>query len=289
MKAFPSRVRSVNLRQLVTLGRISTDRVTLAAGIYLVAWLAIALFGPTLSGLDPDEQRLSTLVQPPSGDHLLGTDALGRDLWARILAGAGVSLSAVSVGVGVALVVGLIPGLVAGYLGGRTDFLIMRTTEILISFPTLILAIAIIGVTGPGLQNAMIAIGLVLSPSLIRVVRSSVLSVREETYIESARLAGGSNVWILRKHVLPNVIATVIVMVNLLAAQVLLAEAGLSYIGLGLAPPAASWGSLLHDGTLYFRTSPWLIFFPGVAITLTVLALNLFGDGLRRASQRSRT
>jgi ABC-type dipeptide/oligopeptide/nickel transport system permease subunit len=212
----------------------------------------------------------------------MGTDSLGRDLASRMLAGAHVTVNAIAIAVAVALGIGLLPGLAAGYLGGRVDLVIMRITDTLISFPPLILAIAIVGVTGPGLVHAMVAVGLITSPTMVRVVRSAVLTVRDEAYVEAARMMGCSHFWILRRHILPNVISTVIVMVNVLAAFSLLAEAGLSYIGLGVVPPQASWGSLLRDGARYISVAPWLITFPGIAITVTVLALNLFGDGFRR-------
>ena len=269
--------------RLAIVRRLVRDRVTLVAALFLLFLVAVAVLGPILYPLDPLKQNLDSTFAPPSAGHLLGSDSLGRDLFARLLAGARVTLTAIGIAVGVSLAIGLIPGLVAGYLGGRTDMVVMRITDTLISFPPLILAIAIVGVTGPGLRNAMIAVGVITSPTMVRVVRSNVLSVREEAYVEAARLMGSSHGWILRKHIFPNVISTVIVMVNLLAAISLLAEAGLSFIGLGVVPPAASWGSLLRDGALYTGVAPWLITFPGIAITLTVLALNLFGDGLRRA------
>jgi ABC-type dipeptide/oligopeptide/nickel transport system permease subunit len=277
------RARARSRARLAIVRRLVRDRITLVAGLFLILVLGVALLGPSLYPVDPLKQDLNSTFAPPLGHHLLGSDSLGRDLFARILAGASVTLTAIAIAVGVSLAVGLIPALVSGYLGGRTDVAITRITDTLISFPPLILAIAIVGATGPGLRNAMIAVGVITSPTMVRVVRSNVLSVREEAYVEAARLMGCSHAWILRKHIFPNVISTVIVMVNLLAAVSLLAEAGLSFIGLGVVPPAASWGSLLRDGAIYTGIAPWLITFPGIAITLTVLALNIFGDGLRRA------
>jgi peptide/nickel transport system permease protein len=164
----------------------------------------------------------------------------------------------------------------------------MRITDVLVAFPPLILAIGIIAVTGPGLRNAMIAVGIISAPSLARVMRSSALSIRRDRYVEAALLAGASHTRVLVKHIFPNVISMVIVMANLIAASALLAEAGLSFIGLGVVPPQASWGALLKDGVPNLASSPYLVLIPGIAITLTVLALNLIGDSLRRAAAGSR-
>jgi len=202
-----------------------------------------------------------------------------------MIAGTRITLAAVAIALGVACAVGLIPALVSGYLGGRVDGFIMRCTDFLISLPPLILAIAVIGAIGQGLRNTMIVVGLIMAPNLLRVIRSSVVNVRNEAYMDAARLIGCSHTRILRRHVLRNVLPTIIVMINLIAAQALLAEAGLSFIGLGVVPPQASWGALLKDGVPNLGTAPILIIAPGLAISLTVLSLNLVGDTLRRASR----
>jgi peptide/nickel transport system permease protein len=263
--------------------RLLADRLTAASLSVVVLLLAIGLFMPFDSHINPLLQDLDQRLAGPTAGHLLGTDPLGRDLVARMVYGARISEEAVAIALLTALLVGLVPGLLAGYLGGWIDVVISRCTDGLVSFPPLVLAIAIVGSFGAGLRNAMIAVGIVLAPLLIRVVRASVLVVRDEAFVEAARVTGATNARILVRHIFPNVVSNVIVQLTNMAAFALLAEAGLSFLGLGVQAPDASWGSLLREAARYSSVAPALFIPPGVVITLAVLSLNLFGDGLRQA------
>ena len=249
---------------------------------YMVLLTAIAVFWPSFYEVSPREQDLRATLSGPIPTHPLGTDEVGRDYLARLLQGAGVSLSAAALAVSINCLVGTAPGFLAGYFGGRVDRVLMRVTDVLISFPSIVIALVIIAILGPSLRNAMLAVGISNSPQLIRVVRSAVLKLRGEAFMEATKVMGAGHLWVLTRHVLPNILTTIVVMVNLLAAQALIIEAGLSFIGLGVQPPTASWGGLLKSGVPNLAQHPRLILLPGIAITLTVLALNLIGDGLRR-------
>ncbi len=266
----------------------SADRTTVAAGAFLAVLLVVAAVGPIVALGDPNVSDFTSILSGPSTAHLLGTDSLGRDVLVRLIYGARITLIAVGIVVGVAFAIGLLPGLLAGYVGGATDAVLMRLTDMLISFPPLILAIAVIGALGPGLYHAMPVIGVIQAPYLIRVVRATVLGLRRETYIEAARTMGGSDLRIIVRHVLPNIVPVVAVQLTNIAAFAILAEAGLSFIGLGVVPPEASWGSLLREATSYMSMDPLLIVYPGLAITVSVLALNLFGDGVMRSMNAQR-
>ncbi len=248
---------------------------------FLVFAAAVAVLAPFLAPDDPQATDLANTLAAPGGDHLLGTDALGRDVLSRLMHATRVSLVAAFLAVGVGIVLGVPPGLVAGYVGGAIDNLVMRVTDAVMSFPPLILAIAIVGVLGPNLTNAMIAVGVIFAPRFLRLVRSTVLGVREETYIEAARSVGVSTRRIIIRHVMPNALAPLVVQISLSAGLAMIAEASLSFLGLGIQPPEASWGSMLGDAFRYISRSPTLIVVPGVAIAATVLAFNVVGDGLR--------
>jgi peptide/nickel transport system permease protein len=213
----------------------------------------------------------------------MGTDNLGRDTLSRIIYGTRVSIQAGLVSVGFAAIVGTITGLAAGYWRGWVDDLLMRLCDALWSFPGIVLALAIAAALGPGLVNAMIAIGIVFTPVFARLVRGSALSVRERDFVMAARVLGAGDPRIMRLHILPNVMAPVIVQGSLLVALAIIVEATLSFLGLGVQPPEPSWGSMLKAASQYMQVAPWLSFFPGFAIFFTVLGLNLLGDGFRRA------
>jgi ABC-type dipeptide/oligopeptide/nickel transport system permease subunit len=255
----------------------------MVCGAVVLALIAMGAIGPAVWPTSPLKQDLNNILAGPSAAHLLGTDPLGRDVVARMVFGARISLVAVAIALGTAVGIGLVPGLLAGYRGGWLDMTVTRLTDGVVSFPPLILAIAIIGAAGPSLRNAMIAIGIVLAPRLIRVMRASVLTVRDEAYVEAARVTGCSDARIVIRHIFPNVVSHLIVQLSNMAAFALLAEAGLSFIGLGVQPPDASWGSLLREATRYAAVAPWMFVPPGLVLTAGVLALNLFGDGLRRS------
>ena len=263
--------------------RFRKQKLAVAALAYLVALSLVAVFSSALAPYDPSEQDLANTLLAPfeSGEHILGTDHFGRDVLSRLISATGVALLAAAQAVATGLLIGVVPGLIAGFTGGWVDAVIMRITDAVMSFPPLILAIAIVGVLGPSLTNAMIAIGVVFAPTFLRIVRGSVLSVREETYIEASRSIGTPTTWVVRHHVLPNILPPLLVQVALAGAFAILAEAGLSFLGLGVQAPQASWGGMLANGYDYLSQAPMLVILPGVMVALTTLAFNLFGDGLR--------
>ena len=254
------------------------------AGLALIAMLAlIALLAPLIAPANPLKQVLSTRLKPPSADHWLGTDQLGRDVLSRMIYGARISLLIGTVVVGLAASVGTFVGLVAGYVGGWLDEGLMRLTDVFLAFPALILAMAISGALGPSLTNAMIAIAVVSWPVYARLVRAQVLSLREREYVEAARGLGASAQRIVWQHILPNTLAPLLVQASFDMGGAILSAAGLSFIGFGTQPPTAEWGVMISEGRNYIATHSWLSLFPGLAILLTVAAFNLIGDGLRDA------
>jgi len=229
---------------------------------------------------DPASQAAKRLLEP-GADHLMGTDHLGRDTFSRILYGARVSLEVGVVAVGIALLVGTSLGLLAGYYGRRLDDVLMRLVDVMSAFPSLVLAIVISGLLGPSRNNAMLAIGIVYAPAFARVVRGATLAVKAEPYIESARVVGARDWRTIRLHVLPNILAPLIVMVSVYLSQAILSEAALSFLGLGTQPPEPSWGGMLSAARQYMELSPWMAIFPGAAIMVVVMGFNFLGDGLR--------
>jgi peptide/nickel transport system permease protein len=252
------------------------------AAIVLLVLLA-AIFAPLIAGWDPLAQDLRNQAAAPSSHHFLGTDKLGRDLWARILYGARISIRIGFVAVGLAITSGTLIGAAAGYLGGRVDDVLMGAMDVMLAFPSIILAIAITTVLGPSITNLMIAVGIVYIPQYARLARSSVLGVKEMEYIEAARALGVSPPVVLARHILPNILAPLLVQATLGIATAELEAAGLSYLGLGARPPAPEWGAMLNDARDYWLGAPWALVFPGLAITTLVLGFNLLGDGLRDA------
>lgn len=255
----------------------------LAIGGVLVGVLVLAAaLAPVIAPFDPvRDADLNNYLRPPGAPFLLGTDTFGRDVFSRMIYGARISLG---VGIAVqasALAIGLTLGLLAGFFGGRVDQLIMRLTEVVFAFPGLLFAIAIMAVIGPSLYNVFLALGLVSWTSLARVVRGQVLALKEQEYVEAARAVGASNARIIARHIVPNTLAAVTVLVTLGIGGAILAEAGLSFLGLGAQPPQPSWGSMLSAGRDYLLQAPWLSLYPGLAIFLTVMGFNLLGDGIR--------
>lgn len=249
--------------------------------VLLVIFLAVT--APLVSPYDPNEQDLTAILAKPTFAHPLGTDNIGRDVLSRIVHGTRVAVQAGLISVGFAVVVGSAMGLLAGYWRGWVDDLMMRIADALWSFPSLVLALAIAAALGPGLGNAMIAIGIVFTPIFARLVRGSTLSVREREFVTAARVLGASDARIMARHVFPNVVAPIVVQASLMIAGAIITEASLSFLGLGIQPPAPSWGSMLRSAYQFMQVAPWLSFFPGAAIFITVLGINLLGDGLRRA------
>ena len=252
----------------------------------LIAAIAVAIAGPWLAPYDPNANNLMQRLKPPSAAHWFGTDDLGRDIFSRMLAGARISISFPFGSVALAIVLGLPAGLLAGYGVTRVGRVLDFAADLLMSFPPLLLAIAFIAVRGPGLGSAMIVVGIIFAPRLFRIARAATQEVMAETYIEAARAIGSSPFQILLWHVLRNIAGPVIVYVSFAMGTALLIEAILSFIGLGVQPPAAGWGSMLGRAFRYLYQSPSGIIFPGVAIALTVLAFNLLGDALRDAVGR---
>lgn len=253
-------------------------------GLTIIALLVVcAVLAPWISPYDPTRQRLLDALQGPSAQHLLGTDENGRDVLSRVLYGTRVSLAAGIFSVSIALVLGVLSGLVSGYFSGRVDHVIMRVMDALLAFPTLVLALAITAALGPGLRNAMIAIGIVYTPIFARLTRGQVLSVREREFVEAARTIGAGHRRIMLRHILPNVMAPIVVQVSLSIALAVLAEATLSFLGLGVQPPEPSWGSMVSRGKDYLDQAPWLAFAPGGAILLAVMGFNFVGDAIRDA------
>lgn len=248
---------------------------------FLILLALAAVFAPVVAPYDPLVQNLDGVLQGPSWQHWFGTDELGRDVLSRTIFAARISLLAAFQAVTIALVIGVPPGLIAGLVGGQVDNLIMRLTDALMSFPPLILAVAIIAALGPSLTNAMIAVGILLSPTFLRLMRGTAMAVSQETYVEAARSIGCGRSWIITRHILPNVVSPLFVQISVFAGIAMLSEAGLSFLGLGAQPPDSSWGAMVGRGFRYISHSPSLIVFPGLAIAVTVLAFYILGDGLR--------
>lgn len=259
------------------------QRMALSGLIIIGFFLLMAIFGPLLAPYTPTEMAPAASRQAPSMQHWFGTDEFGRDIFTRLLYGARISFQVGVISVGIAAGFGIVLGMVAGYFGGWLDNIITLLMDVLFAFPTILLAIALMTALGDGITNVMIAIGLVNAPAFMRVVRGSVLSVRNTLYVESAVSVGATSNTILRHHVFPNVTAPLIVHASLNFATAVLAEASLAYLSLGNKPPSPSWGSMVSTGYTILQIAPWAALFPGIAIGLTVLGFNLLGDGLRDA------
>jgi peptide/nickel transport system permease protein len=254
--------------------------IGIIGAVIILLTILVAIFAPLITPYSPSEQPAKRLLSP-SRAHLMGTDELGRDTFSRIIYGSRVSLQVGIIAVFIALVIGITIGILAGYFGGRTDTWLMRGVDIMFAFPGLILAIVISGLLGPSRRNAMIAIGIVYAPAFARVIRGSVLSVVSEPYLEAGRVLGARNGWLIRRYVLPNILAPLIVLTTVYLSTAILSEAALSFLGLGVQPPEPSWGGMLSIARTYMERAPWMAIFPGVAIMVVVLGFNFLGDGLR--------
>jgi peptide/nickel transport system permease protein len=264
-----------------TLGLLARNPTAAISALLLLLIVLVAVFDETVAPQGANEISVPDRLQAPSWDHLFGTDDLGRDIFSRVVLGAAVSLRVGFLAVGIALVIGTVIGLLAGYYGRWVDDVLMRLMDMLFAFPAVLLAIAVLAVRGPGSGNTALAIGIVYIPVFARVTRASVLGVREEVYVRASRSVGASDLRILTRHVLPNAAPPIIVQTSISLAFAVLAEAALSFLGLGTQPPNPSWGLMLAEGRGYIDLAWWLAFFPGMAIFLTVLCFNLLGDGLR--------
>ncbi len=263
--------------------RLKKRRTAMVALVLLVILAALAIFAPLIATHDPTQQSWRAVRQAPSLTHWFGSDEVGRDIFSRVVYGTRASLSAGVISVAIAILAGVPLGLLAGYVGGWTDALISRVTDAMLACPFLILAIALAAFLGPSLQNAMIAIGITATPVFVRLTRGQVLSIKVEDYVEAARAVGNTKVRIAWKHILPNVMPQLLVQGTLTIATAIIAEASLSFLGLGQQPPAPSWGSMLNVAQRFLSNAPWMAVFPGLAIFITVLSFNLLGDGLRDA------
>jgi peptide/nickel transport system permease protein len=261
--------------------RLKRNKAAIIGGVIVAVFVLVALLASFIAPYPPNEGDLAQRLKPPSAEHWLGTDALGRDVLSRVIHGAQVSLQIQVVAVLIALVLGTLLGMFGGYYGGMTDNVIMRLMDILLAFPGIFLAISIIAVLGPGLVNLMLAAGIYSVPQFARIVRGSVLSLKEKEFVEAARAAGENDASILFRYLLPNSMAPIIIQTTLRMATVLLTASGLSFLGLGVQPPSAEWGAMLSTARPYLITAPHVATFPGLAIMLVVMGFNLFGDGLR--------
>lgn len=264
---------------------LKKNKMALLGLVILCILVLLALFADVIANYDTVviKQNLGSRLQGPSAAHWLGTDEFGRDIFARLIHGARVSLKVGIVAVGISIICGGTLGALAGYYGGKLDNIIMRIMDIFLAVPNILLAIAIVSALGPSIINLMVAISVSNIPRYARIVRASVLSIRDQEFVEAAKAIGASNARIIFRHIIPNSLAPVIVQGTLGVASAILSTAGLSFIGLGIQPPAPEWGSMLSGGRQYLRYAWWVTTFPGVAIMITILSLNLLGDGLRDA------
>ncbi|MFN8485225.1 MAG: oligopeptide ABC transporter permease [Anaerolineae bacterium] len=265
--------------------RFFRHRLAVFGLVVLLTLVLLAVFAPFLSRYSPTDINLRAMRQPPSAEHWLGTDGTGRDIWSRILYAGRISLSVGLVAVSISMIIGCIVGSVAGFVGGKTDMLLMRLTDMVMTFPSLVIIIVVAAAMGPSVYNAMIVIGLLTWPSIARLVRSQFLSLREQQFVLAARSIGVSRSDIAFKHIFPNTVSTIAVAVTIGVASAILLEASLSFLGLGVQAPTPSWGNMLRDAQSLniLEAMPWIWVPPGVMIALAVVSINFIGDGLRDA------
>lgn len=261
--------------------RLFSNKVFWLGGVIVLLQILVAVLGPRLLDGDPLAMNVSARLSPPSAEHLMGTDEFGRDLFTRIVHGAPISLRIGAIAVGIALAVGGTAGLISGYFGGWFDLGMMAIVDLMLAFPAILLAMAIVAVLGPGLENTMIAVGIASAPGFARIVRGATLGVRNQVFVESASALGSSDWRVMFRHILPNIAAPLLVLITLEFPAALLSSAGLGFIGLGAQPPDPEWGALLVNARDYLRRAPWMVNFPGLTIMITVLGFNLLGNALR--------
>jgi len=261
--------------------RFRRNKLALFGALIIVSLTVVAVSAPFVAPFNPNQQDILHRLEPPSHKHLLGTDDLGRDLLSRIVYGTRVSLLVGFVAVGIAIMIGSLLGLISGYFGGRLDSLIMRFVDIMLCFPTFFLILMVIAFLEPNIWNVMVVIGITGWPGLTRLVRGECLSVREREFVQAAKALGLSNRRVMFVHLLPNVMAPILVSATLGIGGAILTESALSFLGLGVQPPTPSWGNILTAGKDYITVAWWLSLYPGLAILITVLAYNLLGEGLR--------
>lgn len=266
-----------------TLRRFSKNPIIPIGTVIIILMILIGTFAPYLSPYNPTKMSPRNRREAPSKEHWLGTDRLGRDMLSRMVWGARVSLVIGVLAVAVAMGIGLTIGMISGYYGGILDEILMRIMDVIFAFPSLLLAIALIAVTGPSMRNIIFVVAVIRIPRFARILRASVLSLKQKEFVEAARALSKSDVGIMVQHILPNCIAPLTVQASLSVATAIITESALSFLGLGVRPPTPSWGQMIADGRSELFTAPWIVIFPGLAIMLTVLGYNLLGDGLRDA------
>ena len=282
----PPKTRAIRIpRARTTTG---AGRLAFVSAVFLLALIVTALAAPLLAPMDPDQQALADRLSAPSTAHLLGTDDYGRDVLSRLIYGARASLAAAAIAVSVALVLGLPLGVISGYVGGWFNAVMSRIMDALMSTPSLVLALSIVAVLGPGIAKAMLAVGVVMAPRVFRVARATTADIRGETYIEAAVSIGTPPWRILLRNVMPNVTAPLVLVVAVSLGSAIAAEASLSFLGLGVRAPQASWGSMLSTAASNVTVAPHLVWPPGVMIFLSVLAFTYLGDGIRKATMKDR-
>jgi len=273
----PGRMRA--LRQM--LRALNANKTSWVGIVTMAVVILIAIFAPLLTSHDPLEQNILDKLKGPSAEYVLGTDSYGRDIWARLVYGAQISLWIGTVSIAIAMVIGSIIGMIAGYFGGKLDLVIMQAMDVLLSFPSLILGLMVVAMLGPSIGNLIFAIALTAIPPFARIARAPTVSVKERDYIEACRALGYSHPRILVVHILPNIFPEILVMGSLWLATAIRVEASLSFIGLGVRPPTPTWGGMIREGFEHILDSAWLSIAPSIAILIVVFALNMIGDGLR--------
>ena|SRR5699024_5808300 len=263
--------------------KLRKNKAAMVGGFLILFFIIVALIGPYFTPYEPNTQDVINKLQPPSSEHWFGTDHHGRDIFSRIIHGMSITLYVGFLSVAFGATAGVILGIVAGYYGGRTDSIIMRIMDVLLAFPGILLALAIVSVLGGSLKNVIIAVAIFSIPVFARIVRGSTLETRKLEYIDAMKALGASDFRIIFKHILPNVSSPIIVQATLNIATAVLTASGLSFLGLGAQPPMPEWGAMLSDGRNYLYNAPHVAFFPGVMIVAVVLAFNILGDGLRDA------
>ncbi|MEK5186469.1 nickel transporter permease [Solibacillus sp. FSL R5-0691] len=263
--------------------RLLKNKAAIVGGLIILFIIFVGIFGPFLVKTDPNAQNILNKLQPPSKEHWFGTDNFGRDIFSRIVNGTKLTLTVGFLSVFIGGVIGVVIGIVAGYYGGAVDTITMRLMDILLAFPGILLALAIVSVLGGSLINVIIAVGIFSIPAFARIVRGSTLQVKKLEYIDAVKALGASDIRIIFKHILPNIMSPIIVQATMRIATAILTASGLAFLGLGAQPPAAEWGAMLSDGRAFMHNAGHMVLIPGMMIVIVVLAFNIFGDGLRDA------